>query len=259
MKESIQAPSKLLFMAEGRALYELVVFYMNKSKLEQLPNGNGQPILVLPGLMTSNFSTRVLRHFLDEKGYTSYGWTQGTNYGRLSYLADIEKQLGEIYHQHLEKVTVIGWSMGGIFARAIANDLPNYVQQVITMGSPFSGIDAPTNADWVFKKVSGIKDKKAVDPSILAKIENTPPVPFSAIYSKGDGIVPWQSCMDYSNRSRTENIEVQGSHCGLGHNAAAIVAILDRLAQPSDQWKPFEIPATYKTFFDRKQWNLDFS
>lgn len=256
--KDIKAPSKLFFLTEGRALYELAVFFAYKQALLDLPDGDGHPVLVLPGLMTSNFSTKILRAFLSEKGYAPYGWALGRNYGRLSYLPLLETQLTEIYQTHGEKVTVIGWSMGGIFARGLANQHPSLVRQVITMGSPFSGIDFPTNADWVYHKVSG-EEKGKVDPAIRALIETTPPVPFTAFYSKGDGIVPWQSCMDYSNRRDTENIEVQGSHCGLGHNPAVIVAICDRLAQAAGTWKRFEIPSKYATHFQRKGWNWDFS
>ena len=256
--KNIQAPSKLYFFTEGRALYELAVFFAYRQELSALPEGDGHPVLVIPGLMTTNFSTKVLRSFIHEKGYAAYGWTLGRNYGRLSYLPILEAQLKEIYQTHGEKVTVVGWSMGGIFARGLANKYRNLVRQVITMGSPFSGIDFPTNADWVYHQVSG-EEKGNVEPEIKALIETTPPVPFTAFYSKGDGIVPWESCLDYSNQAKTENIEVQGSHCGLGHNPAVIIGLCDRLAQPIGEWHPFEIPSKYVKHFQRKRWNWDFS
>ena len=135
------------------------------------------------------------------------------------------------------KVSLVGWSLGGIFARQIAKLIPGDIRTVITLGSPFSGNPKATHAWRLYEFISGHRvDDQSV--AFARSLADPPPVPTTAIYSRGDGICAWQCCVE-KRTAKSESIEVHGSHCGLGHNPAAVYAIADRLAQPEGQWQPF--------------------
>ncbi|HFA52026.1 MAG TPA: alpha/beta hydrolase [Bacteroidetes bacterium] len=238
MSSYIKKPSLFKVLFETRALFELGVYYSSFPFLKNVPRGEGQPVLVLPGLLASDFSTGPLRKFLNAKGYHAYPWQLGRNRGQVEYIEKLEDKIKGLNIRHGKKVNLIGWSLGGIFARLMANKMPGHIRQVITLGSPFMGIHGESNADFAYEMASGQK-RGDVDPQVLAMIEKVPDMPFTSIYSKGDGIVCWQHCIEPTKRDNIQNIEVIGSHLGLGHNASALLVIADRLAQEEGYWQPF--------------------
>ena len=236
---AIRAPSKALLMMEMRAMPELFGFSMSWPTLAAIaPRGDGQPVLVLPGLITSDRSTVALRSLLSTLNYPTYGWEMGRNYGPLPGVEEgLKDRLKTLAEKHERKVSIVGWSLGGIYARQLAKLMPDHVRQVITLGSPFNGDPHATNAWRVYQIASGeTVDHK--DEHMGGAIADTPPVPTTAIYSKTDGICAWQNCLEKAT-DHTENIEVKGSHCGLGHHPAAAYAITDRLACKEGKWRPF--------------------
>jgi pimeloyl-ACP methyl ester carboxylesterase len=138
-----------------------------------------------------------------------------------------------------EKVALVGWSLGGIYARELAKELPDHVRSVVTMGTPFSGSHTSTNAWRLFELTSGKDITKELQQFDLPA---APPVPTTSIFSRTDGVVAWPASIQKPSKAnpRTENIEVIASHIGLGLNPSAWWALADRLAQPEGQWKPFE-------------------
>ena len=144
--KNIKRPSFFLFFTEGvRALIEYIHcwFFLRKYKFNRF--GQGQPVLAVPGLLCTDFSMRVLRTFVNRLGFTAYGWALGRNLGELNDMKDINRlnaRVDEIYKQHKTKITLIGWSMGGIYVRELAKQRPELFSQVITMGSPFSDVSA---------------------------------------------------------------------------------------------------------------------
>ncbi|MEL6823403.1 MAG: alpha/beta hydrolase, partial [Calditrichota bacterium] len=147
-------------------------------------------------------------------------------------------RLNELYDKHQQKVTLIGWSLGGVFSRELARAHPDLVRQVITLGSPFGGITEVNNVTWLYERLSG-REVKQLDEELVKEILQPPPVPTTAIYSKFDGVVQWQHCMESTEGPQTQNIEVLGSHFGLGHNPLVLEVITDRLSQPVDKWKKY--------------------
>ena len=239
MAKKIRKPSFLKVLFETRALAELGVYYTTYPLLRNVPKGNGRPVLVLPGLLASDFSTKPIRRFINDKGNHAYPWELGRNLGQLEYIELLKDRIKELKLKHGKNVTLIGWSLGGLYSRVMANLMPDDVCQVITLGSPFMGIKGESNADFAYEIASGNKRGK-VSKEIIDLIETAPPVPFTSIYSKGDGIVCWQHCIEPTNRYDVQNIEVIGSHLGLGHNPSVLVVVADRLAQEADAWQPFE-------------------
>jgi pimeloyl-ACP methyl ester carboxylesterase len=230
-------PSRELLLLELRAMWELGAFLAAYPLLRLAPRGDGHPVLVLPGLSASDASTRPLRRFLRDQGFTPYGWGLGPNHGpRPGAEQRMQARLAELAAQHGRKVSLVGWSLGGVFAREMARRAPAEVRQVITLGSPFAGAPKASNAWRLYERLSG---RKVEDWPDREAMKAPPPVPATAIYSKSDGIVAWQGCREREG-AQSENIEVEGSHCGLGHHPAVLHAIADRLSQPEGAWRRFE-------------------
>ncbi len=240
MAESATPPSRRLFLMEFRAMPELFGFAASLPTLTTFaPRGDGQPVLVLPGLITSDRSTLALRGFLTSLGYPTHGWNMGRNYGPLPGIEEgLKDRLASLAEKYNRKVSLVGWSLGGIYARQLAKLMPDNVRQVVSLGSPFRGDPRATNAWKLYQFTSGHKVDDR-DRHMGGKIADAPDVPTTAIYSKTDGICAWENCVE-EKAEHTENIEVKGSHCGLGHHPAAVYAVADRLAQPEGKWKPFD-------------------
>ncbi|MEM7519601.1 MAG: alpha/beta hydrolase [Pseudomonadota bacterium] len=235
-----RAPNRLLLLLEGRAIPELYGFAAALPTLTALaPRGNGQPVLVLPGLTTSDRSTVALRRFLRSKGFKAYGWEQGMNFGPLPGVEEgLIARIDTLHEKYGQKVSLVGWSLGGLYARQLGKIMPDKIRQVISLGSPFRGDPRASNAWRVYQMASG-QSVEDSDRHMGGHLSKAPPVPTTAIYSKTDGICAWQNCIE-AEGPQTENIEVKASHCGLGHHPAAVYAIADRLAQPEGQWKKFD-------------------
>ena len=236
---ALNPPSRTLMFLEGRAFHELGAFLGALPLLSLAPRGDGHPVLVLPGLVASDASTRPLRSFLGSKGYAVSGWRQGRNYGLRPgvqhAMVDLVRELSDA---HGRKISLVGWSLGGLYARQLAKMMPERVRQVITLGSPFAGHPTSTNAWRVYEWASGRRADE-VDPDFGSTLAEPPPVPTTAIFSRTDGVCAWQGCMEKAS-AETESIEVESSHCGMGHHPAAVYAVADRLAQAEGEWQPFD-------------------
>lgn len=237
---TIGPPSRLLLALESRAIGELATTWAVMPLLAKGPTGDGHPVLVLPGFLATDVSTAPLRSFLERIRYSTHPWRQGRNFGPIGDLEDrLAERLDTLHKRYQKKVSLIGWSLGGVYARLIAHQNPQAVRSVITLGSPFNHPRA-NHAWWLFEWFSDTPIE-GIEPEKLELVRQPPPVPSTAIYSRSDGVTAWQSCVDHiEGGRRTENIEVPGSHCGLGCNPLVLHAVADRLAQPEDRWQPFE-------------------
>jgi len=237
--QTLKPPSRTLMFLGGRAIHEFGAFLGALPLLSLAPRGDGHPVLVLPGLVASDVSTRPLRSFLKGRGYAVSGWRQGRNLGLRDGVRDSMVNLvHELNDLHGRKVSLVGWSLGGIYARQLAKMMPGRVRNVITLGSPFAAHPKATNAWRVYEMASGQRADDT-DPRFGGTLAETPPVPTTAIFSRTDGICAWQGCMEKSSAT-SESIEVESSHCGMGHHPAVVYAVADRLAQPEGEWAPFD-------------------
>ncbi|HXX49072.1 MAG TPA: alpha/beta fold hydrolase [Myxococcota bacterium] len=195
-------------------------------------------MLVLPGFMADDLSTRPLRRFLRRLGYRAHPWLLGRNLGSVGATRErLHARAAALHARHERKVSLVGWSLGGIFARELAKQMPERVRQVITLGSPFADVARPTAWSRWLERASG-RDLGREMPERVERLRRPPPVPSTAIYSKSDGIAHWEACRESEGPER-ENIEVPASHCGMGWSPIVLWAIADRLALPDGQWKPF--------------------
>jgi pimeloyl-ACP methyl ester carboxylesterase len=231
------APGIVRIALEMRAPWELGMALAAYPFMRGMPSGDGHPVLVFPGLAAGDMTTVVIRRYLRELGYAAHAWEQGLNFGpRPGVLEACVERIGQLQAEHGRTVSLVGWSLGGVYARELAKMMPGAVRQVITLGSPFTGSHKATNAWRVYQLVSG---EKEVDEARFAALRETPKVPTTSIYSRTDGVVAWQ-CSVEQETATSENIEVHASHVGMGLNPTALYAIADRLAQPEGQWKRFD-------------------
>ena len=232
----IKAPGAHLMALEWRAPFEAFGSAALWPLLMQGPRGDGHSVLVLPGLAASDSSTATLRRFLKKRGYAPHGWDQGRNLGPRPgvFEASLER-VHELHRSSGRKISVIGWSLGGVYARELAKRAPEAVRCAITLGTPFTGHPKASNAWRVYEWVSG---RKADDPKGFGPLSEAPSVPTTSIFSRTDGVVAWQ-CSIQQPAALTENIEVRASHVGMGAHPAVLYAVADRLAQPEGQWQAF--------------------
>lgn len=239
----LHPPSKLLALTEPhRAMGELAAFVALRPLLSFLPRGDGHGVLVLPGFMASDSSTVPMRRLLGQLGYEVAGWNLGRNLrvdnDRVEAMA---RCVDDHYRKTGGKISLIGWSLGGVFARELAKQMPDKVRQVITLGSPIADSRRYTNARPLFEAINGRKPEP-MKTGKFRKLADAPPVPTTSILTKADGVVHWRGSVQHPDRGHelTENIEVLASHIGLGVNPAVMLALADRLAQPEGQWAPFQ-------------------
>ncbi|MCB1891699.1 MAG: hypothetical protein KDF48_05745 [Rhodocyclaceae bacterium] len=233
----LQSPGLVRLALEWRAPWEFGASIAAKPLLSLAPKGDGHPVLVFPGLIAPDMSTLPLRRFLKGRGYAAAPWKQGINLGpREGVIESCLGRLRDLYDAHGRKVSLIGWSLGGIYAREVAKVYPDAVRQVITLGTPFTGHPKATNAWRLYEFVTG---HKIGAPELHEPLRSPPPVPTTSIFSRTDGVVAWQCSVERAS-PLTDNIEVEASHLGMGLNPMTFYAIADRLAQPEDEWKPFD-------------------
>ncbi|WEK42684.1 MAG: alpha/beta hydrolase [Candidatus Sphingomonas colombiensis] len=239
---SRRPPSALLALTElPRALAELGSLPIAAPLLATAARGDGHPVLVLPGFVTSDASTAILRRYLKRLGYDARRWDLGRNLGPKAIGMEGEKlaeRLQSIHTSTGRKVSLVGWSLGGVMARIMARRMPDDVRQVISLGSPFTGSPRATNVWRAYELLTGQLIDDHQTNAQLAEGATPPPVPSTAIWSREDGIVAWQNCVE-PLATISDNIEVHGSHCGLGVNPAVLYAVADRLALREGEWHPF--------------------
>lgn len=234
------APSlALLGLEPVRAVLEYVgARLMDRSTL---PAGDGQPVLLFPGLGADHSCMTPLQRLCDELGYAAADWGRGLNRGPEgevdAWIGGLAKQVRALAKTRGRRVSLIGWSLGGIYAREIARVAPECVRQVVTLGTPFAGDGDATNVGWLYRLLSG--QPARVDPALAARLRSTPPVPTTSVFSRSDGVVAWQACQERVDHAQAENVEVEASHIGLVWHPKVWRVLADRLAQPESAWQPY--------------------
>ena len=187
-------------------------------------------MLFMPGFTASDTSTRSLRRYFKLLGYDARGWGLGRNSGDVARLApQVAEIVAKMSAASGSKVSLVGWSMGGVIAREVALHHPDLIRRVITMGSPITG--GPKYTAFADQLASGGVDLDAIEAHIHNRQRTSPQlkVPVTAIFSRRDGVVAWQACIDQINQS-VEHVEVTSSHLGLGFDPRVYRLIARRLA-----------------------------
>lgn len=229
----IQRPSLALLGAEPfRAVMELVLHKFATARTAKL--GDGHPVVIFPGLGADGHSVATLREHCRSLGYDAFDWGQGFNtgpHGDLdAWLQTLKSQVVDLLGGHTQPATLIGWSLGGLYAREIGKLMAPRIRQVITLGTPFNAKADHTNVGWLFRLLSG--SSSAIGPALSWRLRTPPPLRTTSIYSRSDGVVAWQTCRHDKQSSLVHDIEVNASHLGMGWNRDVLAAVADRLVQP---------------------------
>ena len=241
-------PLRLLLTEPARGLADLATLPVAAPWLMFAPRGDGHGVLVLPGLLASDSSTALLRQFLRLLGYQVRGWSLGRNIGPTEDVLDgLPAILSALVSQSGGPVSVVGWSLGGIYARELARRHAGQVREVITLGSPFALADAQqSHADRAYERRARLHATARVP--TREEIRRPIPVASTAVYSRRDGIVSWQACIE-AETDLHRNVEVRCAHLGFGVDPATLWLIADRLAVLPAPRREFRPPAALRGLY----------
>lgn len=242
-------PHALLSLTEAhRAVIEIISLNISRRRLGKIaPKGDGHPVMVLPGFMGDDGYNAAMRRFISSLNYSVHGWGLGRNLGpREGVLEGLEQRIHFLSERYQAPVSLVGHSLGGIFARELAREFPDRVRQVISLGSPFGR--GRMTASVPARLFNALNPTEEI-PIDQDRIHLAPPVPNTAIYSRGDGIVNWQTTLQSEpGHERNQSIRVRGSHCGMTLNPTIWFLVAERLAIHPDNWQPF-LRARWRNLF----------
>ena len=226
---NISPPSNIRLFNEAFSWLEFPRLFLHAPDLLTQVRGKGERVLVFPGFGAGDFSTLVLRQYLAYLGYNSAGWQQGINTGDVMVMI---RTLTDAVRKQVQDtsapVILVGWSLGGYLAREVARELPDHVSQVLTMGSPIIGGPKYTRVAALFKDNGVSLDM--IEQAIAARDTQLLQLPITNIYSKNDGVVAWEACIDHKSPD-VEHFEVRSSHLGLGISADVFRIIARQLSK----------------------------
>ena len=232
-----------------RAFVELVGMLYTRRFLDRMPRGDGHGVVLLPGFLGDDGYNAPLRRYLGKLGYAAVGWSQGRNLGprgdllerAVDYIAGHADETGG-------KVTLVGHSLGGIYARELAKEIPDQIRQVISLGSPFgNGRDTASYPSRLFYALNQ-QDEISLD---QYRLSEPPPVPTTAVYTREDGVVNYLTCFQEGRHDQVQNIQVWGSHCGLTINPMVWFLLAERLSQADGSWEPFKSSTWRRLFYPK--------
>jgi hypothetical protein len=239
MASSLLFPAPPLALLVTEPLRAALEFCAGRLGQPPLVQGDGHPVIVYPGLGAGPLHTSDLRKHLNACGFDARDWELGVNTGPQGdfdgWLESLVERVRDVHGRHERKVSLIGWSLGGVYAREIAKRCPECVRQVVTLATPHKAMDA-NHAGTMYRMLGG--DTSQLTPDMLERIGERPPVPLTSVYSKADGVVSWQGCLEQPGPG-VENVPVQASHLGMPGHTDVMRIVADRLAQPEGCWRPY--------------------
>lgn len=231
-----------------RASWEYLAHRAQRAPTYQA-NAETHPVVIFPGLATNGLAMAPLRRHCRALGHPALDWGRGFNTGPTgdvsAWLDELAAHTGALLDHTPGRASLIGWSLGGFYAREVAKRLPDRVRQVITIGTPFNGEPSHTNVQWLFKLLNN--STAITDTLLTGELRTPPPVPSTAVYSRADGIVDWDGCRHTTDVQRHRNVEIAGSHIGMGWNPEVLQIIRSRLTEHNDTGRPARRPNLHQT------------
>ena len=223
----IRPPSGNKFLKESLTILQVPrLAFRTPSLIMRAPRGTQQPVLLLPGLKAGDASNAPMRSFLRQKNFKAYRWGLGTNHGDVQgQLPNVVERVEELFERAGEPISLVGWSLGGVIAREVARERSELVSQVITFGTPVVGGPLYTSITGVYT----MEERRLIAERIAERNQIPIEVPITALYSKRDGIVAWQACIDTFSPDVTM-IEIRSTHVGMGIDPDVWQIVSERLA-----------------------------
>ena len=210
----LRPPNPALRYLEARAIFEIGSILPNMPRLFSEPRGDGRKVILMPGFLADDRSMWPLRRFLTFLGYDAQGWGLGRNTGDPEALAEAFIARLDSFELHDQRVTLVGWSLGGVVARIVAMQREDVVREVITLGTPVEGGPKYTAAGSIYAEKRGL-DLDEFEEHVHDMNREGLGVPLTVVYSRTDAIVSWRAAIDRYN-PQAKHIHVQSSHVGLG-------------------------------------------
>lgn len=242
----MSSPQALAFRAPSLALLatEPLRAFLESCAARVAPlspvQGDGHPVIVYPGLGAGAMTTAPLRNHLTNCNFHVYDWERGVNTGPDgdfdAWLPALVQRVREVHARHGRRVSLVGWSLGGVYAREVAKCSPEAVRQVVTLATPHRAVGEANHAGTIYKWMGG--DTSQLTPELAARIAQRPPVPVTSVYSESDGVVCWQGCLE-ETAPDAENIAVHASHLGMPAHPDVLRIVAERLAQREGRWRPY--------------------
>jgi hypothetical protein len=255
INKRIESPPLFNVLLETRSVVEWITMFGVYPFIPKHKASKNKPVLLMPPYLGNDNSTAFVRHYLRSVGFKTYKWDLGVNMINSKSLPKLIEKLDEIFEKHQEKVSLVGWSGGGIFAKIIANRHPEKVEQLITIGSPVWGVKnmkTPLVRSLEFLRGKKLRER---NDKFIRELEEIPNVPVTCIYTKTDGLLPWKHCMEAETlRKDINNIEVFGSHCGMGANASVLLTVANSLNTNITGKKPKGITTKIESLFFPEFW-----
>jgi pimeloyl-ACP methyl ester carboxylesterase len=230
-RADLRPPARWELIREGRAVFERLALRATRSRLSrQVPRGNGEPVMVVPGFATDDKWTARMRKFLESIGYEVRGWGLGRNGGQVPKLIPrVIEQTERAVDEFGAPVRLIGWSLGGYLVREAARERPDLVERVITLGAPVVGGPTYTASAPMYRKRG--YDLQEIAESVLEREQRPITVPVSAVYSRSDGVVAWRACIDNFDNPFVEHHEVDSTHLGMVNSKRVFRLVAELLAR----------------------------
>jgi pimeloyl-ACP methyl ester carboxylesterase len=250
-------PRTLYTLLEARGLLEMAMLPAWLPLLQATPRGDGHTVLLVPGFTAGDSTLIGLRTFLQSRGYKVETWGLGQNTGfKLKFSQALEQKVRYLHHRTERKVSIVGWSLGGVYGYFAAHSAPECVRTVISLGSPMrfsvERLQVPLVVSALYRYFAHPMGAVAHLSNVRAKVlRSPPPMPSTCVYSSTDGVVPADSAQLDDSVGQHENIWVPGSHLGLGFNPAVMWVLADRLSQPEDDWQRFRPEGMLGSIYDR--------
>jgi len=244
----LQPPDAWLMVLEGLAPWKCAARVAAAPWVRRQPRADAHPVLLAPGIGTDNLTTPPLHRALDALGCASETQRQVINQGPSDGVSQrCAHGVCALAGRHGRAVSLVGWSLGGLYARELARELPQRICTVITLGTPVAGHPRSTRARRV---VDGLNACTAHAPTPMARPPHAPPAPPPSIDSRGDGIVGWQ-CRVNGPGAMAQSVEVSASRSGTGASPATLCAIADRPGQRPGRCRPFDASGLRRRFSRR--------
>ena len=229
----LSAPSIRTLAGEGLSIFAVPRLIAAIPGFRDLPRGGNAPVIVLPGFGAGDTSTFVTRGLLAALGYAVLGWGFGINRGNVEeMLPHVQTRVAALAKQSRLPVHLVGWSLGGVFAREVARDTPRVVASVVTLGTPVVGDSKYTWVGPLYRAFG--TDLEGMEVRIDERNRRLIRVPVTALFSRGDGIVDWRACIDTYDDD-IDHVEVEATHLGMGFDPQVLRILAERLGRRTNK------------------------